>query len=49
MQEEDDGTILYLLVVPGELRKDALGYIHGKESGHLGQHKTVIKCEDCFY
>ncbi len=44
-----DGTMLYLLVVPGELRKDALRYIHEKESGHLGQHKTGIKCEDYFY
>ncbi len=30
------GTILYLLVVPSELRKDALQFIHDKESGHLG-------------
>ncbi len=44
-----DGTILYLLVAPGELRKDALRLIHEKESGHLGHHKTVIKCEDYFY
>ncbi len=44
-----DDTILYLLVVPGELRKDALRFIHEKESGHLGQHKTVRKCEDYFY
>ncbi len=38
-----------MLVVPGELRKDALQFIHEKESGHLGQHKTVRKCEDYFY
>ncbi len=44
-----EGTILYLLAVPGELRKDALQFIHDKESGHLGQHKTVRKCEDYFY
>ncbi len=44
-----EGTILYLLVVPGELRKDVLQFIHEKESGHLGQQKTVRKCEDYFY
>ncbi len=44
-----EGTILYLLVVPSELRNDALQLIHDKESGHLGQHKTVKKCEDYFY
>ncbi len=43
-----DGTILYLLVLPGELRKDALRFIHEKESGYLGQHKTVMNCEDYF-
>ncbi len=43
-----DGTILYLLVAPAELRKEPLRYIHEKESGHLGQHKTVLKCEDYF-
>ncbi len=37
-----DGTILYLLIVPNELRKDALRLIHEKESGHLGQHKSVL-------
>ncbi len=44
-----DGAILYLFVVPGELRKDALRFIHEQESGHLGHHKTVMKCEDYFY
>ncbi len=30
-----DGTILYLLVVPPDLRKAALKHIHEKESGYL--------------
>ncbi len=30
-----DGIILYLLVVPGELRQDTLRFIHEKESAHL--------------
>ncbi len=44
-----DGTILYLLVVPNELRREVLRYIHDKESGHLGQHKTLLKAEGYFY
>ncbi len=44
-----DGTILYLLVVPNELRKEALRHIHEKESGLLGQHKSVLKAEEFFY
>ncbi len=44
-----NGTILYLLIVPNELRKDALILIHEKESGHLGQHKSVFKAEEYFY
>ncbi len=44
-----DGTILYLLIVPNELRKEALRHIHEKESGHLGQHKSVLKVEKFFY
>ncbi len=44
-----DGTILYLLVVPNELRREALRYIHDKESGHFGQHKTLLKAEEYFY
>ncbi len=44
-----EGIILYLLIVPSELRKDALQLIHDQESGHLGHHKTVRKCEDYFY
>ncbi len=42
------GTILYLLIVPNELRKEALRYIHEKESGHLGQHKSILNAEDFF-
>ncbi len=48
-KQKIDGTILYLLIVPKELRKDALTLIHEKESGHLGQHKSVLKAEECFY
>ncbi len=44
-----DGAILYLLVVPLELRKAALKHIYEKKSGHLGQHKTIIKAEEYFY
>ncbi len=35
--------------MPNELRKDALRLIHEKESGHLGQHKSVLKTEEYFY
>ncbi len=35
--------------MPNKLRKDALRLIHGKESGHLGQHKSVLKAEEYFY
>ncbi len=48
-KQKIDGTILYLLIVPNELRKDALKLIHEKESGHLGQHKSVLKAEEYFY
>ncbi len=44
-----EGIILYLLVVPSELRKDDLLLAHDQESGHLGHHKTIRKCEDYFY
>ncbi len=44
-----DGTILYLLVVPLDLRKAALKHIHEKESDYLGQHKTILKAEKYFY
>ncbi len=48
-KQKIDGTILYLLIVPNELRKEALRLIHEKESGHLGQHKSILKAEDYFY
>ncbi len=41
--------LLYLLVVPNELRGKALNHIHIKESGHLGHHKTILKAEEFFY
>ncbi len=44
-----DGTILYLLIVPNELRREALRHIHEKELGHLGQHKSILKAEELFY
>ncbi len=40
-----DGTVLYLLIVPNELRKDALRLVHEEESGHLRQHKSMLKAE----
>ena len=48
-KKKNDGTILYLLVVPQELRKAAMQHIHAKESGHLGQHKSILKAEEFFY
>ncbi len=48
-KQKADGTVLYLLVVPSELRGEALNHIHIKESGHLGQHKTILKAEEFFY
>ncbi len=48
-KQKVDGTILYLLVVPNELRREALRYIHDNELGHLGQHKTLLKVEEYFY
>ncbi len=48
-QQKVDGTVLYLLVVPSELRREVLSYIHDKDSGHLGQHKTLLKAEEFFY
>ncbi len=35
-KQKGDGTILYLLIVPNGLGKDALRYIYEKESGYLG-------------
>ncbi len=48
-KKKTDGTILYLLVVPHELRKAAMQYIHEKETRHMGQHKTILKVEEYFY
>ncbi len=47
-KQKVDGTVLYLLVVPSELRREALSHIHVKESWHLGQHKTLLKAEEFF-
>ncbi len=35
--------------MPNELRKDALRLIHERESGHLGQHKSILRAEEYFY
>ncbi len=48
-KKKTNGTILYLLVVPHGLRKAAMQYIHEKETGHMGQHKTILKAEEYFY
>ncbi len=32
-----------------ELRKAAMQHIHEKESGHVGQHKSILKAEEYFY
>ncbi len=48
-KRKSDETVLYLLVVPRELRKAALVLTHEKESAHLGQHKTILKTEELFY
>ncbi len=48
-KQKIDGKVLYLLIVQNELRKDGLRLIHEKESGHLGQHKSVLKAEEYFY
>ncbi len=44
-----DNTMKYVLVSPSELRKAAMELIHCKESGHLGQKKSILKCEEYFY
>ena len=44
-----DNSLLYVLVVPSELRKRAMVLAHEKESGHLGQLKSILKAEDLFY
>ncbi len=48
-KQKVDGTVLYLLVEPSELRREALSHVHVKESGHLGQHKTLLKSDQFFY
>ncbi len=48
-KQKIDDTILYILIVPNELRKDALRLIHEKESGRVGQRKSVLKAEEYFY
>ena len=48
-KQKKDNTLLYLLVVPMELRKKAITIAHEKESGHLGQLKSMLKAEDFFY
>ncbi len=48
-KQKKESTILYLLIVPNELRKDGLRLIHEEESSHLGQHKSVLKAEEYFY
>ncbi len=48
-KQKIDSTILYILIVPNELRKEALRLIHEKESGHLGQHKSIFKAEEYSY
>ncbi len=47
-KQKVNGTILYLLIVPNELRKEAFRHIHEKESGHLGQHKLILKADFFF-
>lgn len=48
-KQKKDGTLLYLLVVPNVLKKRALVFAHEKESGHLGQLKSILKAEEYFY
>ena len=48
-KQKVDGTILFMLVVPQGLRKAALAHAHQTESGHLGQHKSMLKAEEYFY
>ena len=48
-KQKKDNTILYLLVVPQVFKKRALTFIHEKESGHLGQLKSILKAEEYFY
>ena len=42
---EPDNAIHYLLVLPSELKQEAVSVIHNQESGHLGQNKSITKAE----
>ena len=48
-KQKKDNTLLYLLVVPTMMKKKALTIVHEKESGHLGQLKSILKAEEYFY
>ncbi len=48
-RETIDHTIHYLLVLPSDLKQAALNLIHNRESGHLGQKKSISKAEELFY
>ena len=43
-----DGSQLFALVVPREMKRQALEYAHN-QVGHLGQKKTLLMAEDLFY
>ena len=47
-KETTDGSIHYTLVVPRNLKSEALKHAH-EVSGHLGQKKTIKKAEELFY
>ena len=45
-----DGTMKYCLVVPKGMKRAALHASHdGQTAGHLGQFKTITRCEAEFY
>ena len=48
VREKLDGSIHYCLVVPHELKGQALNFAH-TSAGHLGQKKTIAKTEEYFY
>ncbi len=48
-REKTDHTIHYLLVLPSDLKQAALNLMHNRESGHLGQKKSISKAEKLFY
>ena len=43
-----DGRLMYTLVIPACLRKEAMLLSH-QLSGHLGQKKSILKAEELFY